>query len=168
MTGPRILTWAALSLLLAAPACAPTPERIRRRPEPAPVSPERPPDQPRPAPPRPPARQRQPAAVALADEASRLRREGETGRAAAALERALRIAPEDPLLWHDLASARLQEKRPEQAEQTARKSNQLATGDRELQARNWDLIAAARRMAGNEKSAREAQDRARELRQVPP
>jgi Tfp pilus assembly protein PilF len=78
-------------------------------------------------------------------------------RAAATLERALRIDPQDPYSWHRLASLRLRQDRPAQAEALARKSNLLAGEDPALRARNWKIVAVALRETGDETGARIAE-----------
>ncbi|WP_018954619.1 tetratricopeptide repeat protein [Thioalkalivibrio sulfidiphilus] len=103
------------------------------------------------------------AVVALMGEADRQLVAGNPDAAAATLERALRIDARDPRLWQRLAVVRLQQGQPAQAEAMAVRSNGLARGDRALMARNWRIIAEARRMAGNAAGAREADARANQL-----
>ncbi len=69
-------------------------------------------------------------------------------RAAALLERALRIEPRNAQLWHRLAKVRLQQGRYAMAESLAQKSNTLAKGDEALKRRNAELIEIARRAVG--------------------
>ncbi|GAB4269649.1 MAG: hypothetical protein Kow0092_23760 [Deferrisomatales bacterium] len=107
---------------------------------------------------------RHPAAQALEDEARRLAALGEHERAAAHLERAVRLAPSDGWLWYRLAEVRFAQGRAAEAEQLARKSNAVAGADPELAARNWQLIARTRRALGDEVGARIAESRARQLR----
>ena len=83
---------------------------------------------------------------------------------AAALERALRIEPRNAGIWHDLAQIRLHQGQYQQAESLASKSNNLASGNRALQARNWKLMAVARKASGNTAGAEEAEARAAQLR----
>lgn len=99
--------------------------------------------------------------LARAESASRDR---DWSAAAASLERALRIEPRNPVLWNRLAGVRLQQGQYRQAEQLAAKSNSLAGDDRLLQARNWRLIARARRQLGDERGAAEAERRAEAFR----
>lgn len=103
------------------------------------------------------------ATVALLADADALQRAGELDRAAAVLERAVRISPNDPLPWHRLAAVRLAQRRAAQAEQLARKSNLLVGEDRTLRARNWRIVAEARRLSGDEAGARIAEQKAAEL-----
>mgnify|MGYP005849336681 CR=1 FL=1 len=91
-------------------------------------------------------------------------RERDWSAAAVSLERALRIEPRNPVLWNRLAGVRLQQGQYRQAEQLAAKSNSLAGDDRLLQARNWRLIARARRQLGDERGAAEAERRAEAFR----
>jgi len=69
-------------------------------------------------------------------------------RAAALLERALRIEPRNAQLWHRLAKIRLQQGRYAMAESLAQKSNSLAKDDEALKRRNAELIEIARRAVG--------------------
>jgi tetratricopeptide (TPR) repeat protein len=103
------------------------------------------------------------AVLALLDSAGEQARTGRWDASAATLERALRIEPENPVIWHNLAGVRLQQGRADQAEGFAAKSNTLAGLDRELQVRNWRIIADARRARGDSAGAHEASDRAAAL-----
>ncbi|OOG20625.1 hypothetical protein B1C78_17190 [Thioalkalivibrio denitrificans] len=103
------------------------------------------------------------AVLALMGEADRQLVSGDPDAAATTLERALRIDARDARLWQRLAVVRLEQGEPQQAEAMAVRSNGLARGDREMMARNWRIIAEARRMAGNEAGAREADTRANAL-----
>jgi tetratricopeptide (TPR) repeat protein len=90
---------------------------------------------------------------------------GQPASAAATLERALRIAPDDAELWSRLAAARLAEGQYDKVQPLAAKSNALAAPlDDELRGRNWGLIAAARRALGDTAGARDAAARASALR----
>jgi len=122
-------------------------------------------------PPTPPAEQ--PAAelsqgsgpvVALLDNARGHVDSKDWDKAAASLERALRIEPRNATIWHDLAQVRLQQRDYQQAETLAQKSNSLASSNRGVQARNWDLIAFSRRAQGNNAGADEAEAQATVLR----
>ena len=97
----------------------------------------------------------------LQQRAADQRASGDLDGAVASLERALRIAPEDPLLWHELAAVRLDQGQYGRAEQLAAKSNALAAaGDQRLRGANWQLIAKARRVQGDAAGARDAERRA--------
>jgi predicted Zn-dependent protease len=113
--------------------------------------------------PRAPARVEPPAVVALLEHAEQQANAGDLESAAVTLERAIRIDSRNPILWHHLATVRLAEGEPQQAEQLAIKSNSLAAGNHALQARNWELIAQARRSRGDTSGARSADRQARAL-----
>ena len=59
------------------------------------------------------------------------------------LERALTIDGRDPLIWHLMAKARLDQGQFDQARSLARKSNTLAADDHDLKAKNSQIITAA-------------------------
>ena len=90
---------------------------------------------------------------------------GHLEQSAATLERAIRIAPQDAVLWHKLAKVYLRQGEPEQAEAMANKSNSLATTHTSLRAENWRIIAAARRLRGDQDAAKQAESRAKRLSQ---
>jgi Tfp pilus assembly protein PilF len=81
---------------------------------------------------------------------------GNLASAAASLERALRIEPRNPRLWHELARVRLKQGQYAQAESVAARSNSWAADDRALRAENWRLIAQAREARGDTEGARAA------------
>jgi len=109
-------------------------------------------------------RSQPPAVVALLDQAEQQANAGELEPAAASLERAIRIDPRNPVLWYHLATVRLSQGDSPQAEQLAVKSNSLAAGNAAQQARNWQLIAQARRAQNDTQGAAAAERRARELK----
>ena len=101
------------------------------------------------------------AVAALMRRAEDQRASGELDAATVSLERALRIAPEEPILWHRLAEVRDAQHRPDLVVQLAAKSNALANPeDRQLRRDNWRLIAGARHALGDQDGAREAERRA--------
>jgi cytochrome c-type biogenesis protein CcmH/NrfG len=85
-----------------------------------------------------------PAVRALAKRADAEIRANDLAAAAATLERALRIEPNNAGLWSRLAEVRLRQGDGIQAEQLALKSNGLAAGNAALKARNDQIIARAR------------------------
>ena len=88
-------------------------------------------------------------------------RSGKHTSAAATIERALRIAPRDAMLWQQLARVRLQQKKWRLAINMAAKSNALA-GDRSaVQRNNWLIMAEAYRALGQTDKAEAAMQRAR-------
>ena len=89
---------------------------------------------------------------------------GNLGSAAASLERALRIEPRNPRLWHELARVRLKQGQYAQAESVAARSNSWAGADRALRAENWRLIAESRRARGDTEGAQAASEAAEQTR----
>ncbi len=116
----------------------PTPLPPIGQPPTAPALPE-PSQQPAP----PPTAQTQPASNLLLASAREQMQAGQPSRAAATLERALRIAPNDPYLWHELAQIRLAAGEWQQAIQLANKSRGLAGEDGKLREKNAAIITAA-------------------------
>ena len=106
-----------------------------------------------------------PAIMELLNDANRHSAEGRHDGAAAALERALQIEPQDAALWHRLARTRLDQGRLDLAEALAAKSNSLAAGDPNLQVQNWRVIAKARKKQGDAPGAEDALARAARLAQ---
>jgi predicted Zn-dependent protease len=118
-----------------------------------------------PEPPRPPPKQFKlsPATNALVQQAHTQAHAGAFVPAAATIERALRIEPENPLLWIELGQLRLSENNPSQAEYMGRKAVNLATGDPQALASSWRLIAESLRMLGRNEEAAEADRKASAL-----
>lgn len=100
------------------------------------------------------------AVLALLASAREAQEAGQFGRAASALERALKVEPRNPRLWHRLALIRFHQGRHAEAAALALRSRSLAGGDPDLDSRNWRLTAAARHALGDEEGAREALRRA--------
>lgn len=98
----------------------------------------------------------------LLDEAARQRRAGDLSAAAQSVERAMRIEPGNPWLSLELASIRLDQGNPAQAELLAQRALVQAGGDRRLRARCWTLTAAAREAVGDAAGAAAALDKASE------
>jgi Tfp pilus assembly protein PilF len=139
---------AAVALLVAGcattPAPPPTPEQ---KPEPPPVV--------------APTPSKETIAVAgLMDTARSEAAAGNLAAAAASLERALRIEPRNPRLWHELARVRLKQGQHAQAENVAARSNSWAGDDKALRAENWRLIAETRRARGDTEGAQAAIEQA--------
>jgi uncharacterized protein HemY len=103
------------------------------------------------------------ASTALVSQAQKQARSGDSVAATATLERALRIEPDNPLLWIELGRLRLQEKNGAQAQSLGRKALALATGDPRTQSCAWQLIADALRTQGRNQEAREAERHANAL-----
>lgn len=104
-----------------------------------------------------------PAALALAEAADRAARVRDWPQASRQLERALGIAPRNPLLWQRLAAVRFSQGEYRQAQAFAQKSNSLAGDDPALRKMNWRIIAAARRALGDARGAAAAKRRAEAL-----
>jgi tetratricopeptide (TPR) repeat protein len=119
-----------------------------------------------PAPPsRVPARQFRlgAAASSLVDQAHKQVATGDFGLAAATVERAMRIEPDNPLLWIELGRVRDAAGDYAQADSMARKALTLATGDPRAQASAYRLIADAMRGLRRNQEASEADARANAL-----
>lgn len=103
------------------------------------------------------------AVVALLERARQEAGSGRRESAGASLERALRIEPRNPWLWHELARLRLTQGQYAQAVSLSQKSNSLAVRERTLQALNWHLIADARIAQGDPAGAAQARKLAEDL-----
>ena len=110
-----------------------------------------------------PSPQTSKAALSLLAKARQAVNAGELSVAEAQLERALRIEPQNAVLWHYMAKLRLHQGQLGQAAGLAAKSNSLDRGDPQLQADNWRIIAHARYQKGDKSGAQAAQRRAEEL-----
>jgi predicted Zn-dependent protease len=75
----------------------------------------------------------------------------------------VRIAPRDPVVWHELAKIRLQQNKLDMAISLAKKSNALIENDNNLLRNNWILIAKSYELAGNAELARQARINANRL-----
>jgi len=102
------------------------------------------------------------AVTVLADAARADAASGKIDAAVASFERALRIEPRNPALWHELAKLRLQQAQYLQAEGLAAKSNGWAGGNKALRAGNWRIIGQARLKRGDYPGAQSAFDKAAE------
>lgn len=113
--------------------------------------------------PRTPPATLSPASQALVAQAQAQRRKGDLPGATVSLERALRIEPNNPLLWIELGRLRMDQGNFPQAENMGRKALAMAVGDDSTQSRAWELIAESLRARGKNPQAEEALDRARAL-----
>ena len=114
----------------------------------------------RPVPPAPRQFRLGAAAGALVAQAHRQALGGDYEPAAATLERALRIEPDNPLLWIELGRVRLGENNSAQADAMGRKALILGTGDPVAQSSAWRLIADSLRARGRNADAYDADRRA--------
>lgn len=83
--------------------------------------------------------------------------------AASSIERALRIEPDNALLWIELGKVRQAEGNYVQAENMGRKALSMATNAPRAQSAAWSLVADAYRARGKNSEAREAQLKAEAL-----
>jgi hypothetical protein len=84
--------------------------------------------------------------------------------AASSIERALRIEPDNALLWIELGKIRQAEGNYVQAENMGRKALSMAANAPRAQSSAWSLIADSYRARGKNTEARDAQTRAEQLR----
>jgi tetratricopeptide (TPR) repeat protein len=78
--------------------------------------------------------------LALLSQAKEQEKSGNPEKAAAVLERALRIEPKNAQLWYRLALLRLQQGHLDLARSLAAKSSALAQGDEDLQVKNRTIM----------------------------
>lgn len=74
--------------------------------------------------------------------------QGRLDVAAATLERGLRLAPKDAMLWSQLAEVKLQQQQYRQASSLAAKSNSMAGSNTNLVQKNYWIVEEARRRSG--------------------
>ena len=104
-----------------------------------------------------------PASTALVNLAQSQRKKGDLPGAATSLDRALRIEPNNPLLWIEMGRLRMDQRNYAQAESMGRKALSMAVGDSRTQSSAWQLIADALQARGKNPQAQEARDKAQEL-----
>jgi tetratricopeptide (TPR) repeat protein len=146
--------------VMPAPVQEPVPVVVAKEPPPAPPPPAQVVEAPKPAPkeaPEPPSRTFKlgPAAQSLVNQARAQIARGELPGASGTLDRALRIEPQNPLLWIEVARLRLTESDPKQAENCARKALLLGSADATVRITAGHLLADALRA---QKRDAEAQD----------
>ena len=90
-----------------------------------------------------PSQATSPAVADMLKKAERLVKTNKLGGAVAMLERALRLEPKNPVIWHRLALIRQQQGRLAQAADLAAKSNALLAENDPLRTQNDSLIAKA-------------------------
>ena len=100
------------------------------------------------------------AAAALVAQAHTQARAGKDDLAEETLERALRIEPDNPVLWVELGQLWMSKGDAVQADGTGRRALALAAGDRPVQATAWRLIAESLRARGRNQEAVDADRRA--------
>jgi len=104
-----------------------------------------------------------PASKALVSQAQTQRKKGDLPGAAGSLDRALRIEPNNPLLWIEMGRLRMDQRNFAQAESMGRKALSMAVGDSRTQASAWQLIADSLRARGRNSEAQEALEKSEEL-----
>ncbi len=87
---------------------------------------------------------RDPQVEDLREEATRLERSGQYAQAAAALDHALQINPDDPALLQERAEAALLTQQPDAAERYARQALERGSKVGPLCRRHWETIAQVR------------------------
>ena len=102
-----------------------------------------------------------PASRALVTQASTQRKKGDLPGAAVTLDRAMRIEPNNPLLWIEMGRLRMDQRNYAQAENMGRKALAMAVGDDATQSQAWDLIAQSLRARGRNVEAQAALEKAR-------
>lgn len=116
---------------------------------------------PSPSPSPPLAPDTQPATASLLHDAEQALRSGDALKAEGYLERAIRIEPQNPLLWHGLAQSKFQQDQYPQTIQMALKSNSCLP-DRATEQSNWLLMEKAYRALGDVQKAENAHQKALE------
>jgi Flp pilus assembly protein TadD len=104
-----------------------------------------------------------PASTALVAQAHKQMTGGDFGLAAATVERAMRIEPDNPLLWIELGRVRYTAGDYAQADSMGHKALSLAPGDPQAQASAWHLIADSLRSRQRNQDAAEADRHANAL-----
>lgn len=176
-TWQRNLSW--LVTAIAVSACTvPEPYKTPAPPAPVPPSQTEPPVETRPVPPTeqpsevpeplPAPVVREPtlsaASRALVNQAQIQLKSKNYPVAASSIERALRIEPDNPLLWIELGKVRQAEGNYVQAENMGRKAASMSVNAPRANSSAWSLIAESLRARGKNVEAQEAQLRAQGVR----
>jgi len=103
------------------------------------------------------------AVISLLELSEKQESVGRQDAAAATLERALRIQPQNPVLWQRLAQIRLNQGQLDQADGLAAKAMALAANNPKLRSRIWQLVADIRRGQGDIEGERAALVKSSEL-----
>lgn len=178
MTRQLQLSWIAAATLALAACTAPPPYNPPPRPTPVPPPSEQAPVETQPAPqPEPPVEQTQPlpppvvreptlsaASRALVGQAQAQMASKNYAVAASSIERALRIEPDNALLWIELGKVRQAEGNYVQAENMGRKAASMSVNAPRANSAAWSLIAESLRARGKNVEAQAAETRANGLR----
>jgi hypothetical protein len=138
------------------PAPTPAPQPSVETPVPAPPPRERP---------RTPPATLSAASKSLVGQAQAQRQRGDFPGATVSLERALRIEPNNPLLWIEMGRLRMDQSNFAQAESMGRKALSMSVGDDRTQSLAWALISDSLKARGKNPQAQEALERSKELAQ---
>ena len=172
------LSWIAAAMLVVSACTVPPPYNPAPRPTPVPPPQEQTPPETQPAPqPEPPAEQPQPlpppvvrepvlspASRALVGQAQAQMASKNYAVAASSIERALRIEPDNALLWIELGKVRQAEGNYVQAENMGRKAASMSVNAPRANSAAWSLIAESLRARGKNVEAQAAQARANGVR----
>lgn len=102
-----------------------------------------------------------PAVLSLLEQADQLRTAGDFTGASSRLERAQRIAPDEPEVYFQLAGVRLEQGRFDEAVNIATQAVDLAGSDNAMKRDLYTLVARAREAAGDTAGASQARQMAR-------
>jgi tetratricopeptide (TPR) repeat protein len=178
MTRQLQLSWIATVVLAISACTVPAPYTPPPRPTPVPPPQEQTPAETQPAPqPEAPAEQPQPlpppvvrepvlspASRALVGQAQAQMASKNYAVAASSIERALRIEPDNALLWIELGKVRQAEGNYVQAENMGRKAASMSVNAPRANSAAWSLIAESLRARGKNVEAQAAQARANGVR----
>lgn len=142
---------------------APEPEAAAAGPEPAPEAETLPPPPPPRERPKATAAKLSPASQALVSQAQAQRKKGDLPGATVSLDRALRIEPNNALLWIEMGRLRMDQRNYPQAENMGRKALSMSVGDDRTQSQAWQLIGDSYRARGKNAQAQEAFEKSKTL-----
>ena len=106
-----------------------------------------------------------PASTALVSQAQSQRKRGDFPGATISIERAMRIEPNNPLLWIEMGRLRMDQANFPQAESMGRKALSMSVGDDRTQSLAWQLIADSFKARGKNPQAQDALERSKALAQ---
>ena len=113
--------------------------------------------------PRTPPATLSPASRALVGQAQEQRTRGDLPGATVSLERALRIEPNNPLLWIEMGRLRMDQGNYPQAENMGRKALSMSVGDDRTQSAAWQLIGESLKARAKNPEAQAAFDKSKAL-----
>ncbi len=107
-----------------------------------------------------------PASRSLVAQAQTQRKKGDLPGATVSLERALRIEPNNPLLWIEMGRLRMDQQNYPQAESMGRKALSMSVGDPHTQSSAWLLISDSLKARGRNPQAQDALAKSKELSEL--